>query len=91
MFILFKFHYLAKDGISELGTLEFPMLPRNQRVRTVLSTVEGQTSGQNNGIPEFRANAPLDDSFAEQLSVQVVFKASFSRTGDLEFEIPELG
>ena len=59
MFILFKFHYLPKDGILELGTLEFPMLPRNQRARTVLSTAESQTSGQKNGIPEFRVNAPL--------------------------------
>ena len=50
LFILFKFHYLAKDGILELGTLEFLMLPRNQRARTVLSTAEAQTSGQKNEI-----------------------------------------
>ena len=56
--IPFKFHYLAKDGILELGTLEFPMLPRNQRATKALSTTEAQTSGQKNGIPEFRVNRP---------------------------------
>ena len=41
------------------GTLEFPMLPRNKRAMTVLSTAEAQTSGQKNGILEFRVNQPL--------------------------------
>ena len=53
LFILFEFQYLAKDEI-----LEFPMLPRYQRARKVLSTAEAQTSGQKNGITEFRVNAP---------------------------------
>ena len=59
LFILFKFHYLAKDGILEF--LVFPMLPRNQRVRTVLSTAESQTSGKKNGISYI--NAPYEFRF----------------------------
>ena len=55
------FRYCCKYTIVEFWNLEllvFPMLPRNQRVRMALSIAEAQTSGQKNGIPDFRLNAP---------------------------------
>ena len=57
LFILFKIHYLAKDGFFEFGFLVFPKFPRNQWTGTSLSTSEAQTSGQKNGM-DFRVNAP---------------------------------